>query len=265
MILDRFPQLKGLILDMDGVLWHDNEPIGDLAKIFADITELGLKVVLATNNATKLPEDYALKLSKFHIDFPREHILSSSETTAIYLANTLQPGSRVYVVGSSSLSAVLKKSGFELANVEEFKHADAVVVGLDTHITHEKIANAALLIRAGARFVATNTDATYPTPQGLYPGAGVMVAAVQTASGQVPEVIGKPFTAMYKEALLRLGTINSETMGVGDRLETDIAGAQNAGCLAGAVLTGVCTELEAQTWAPTPDLIARDLDTLING
>ena len=92
-----------------------------------------------------------------------------------------------------------------------------------------------------------------------------MVAAVQTASGQVPEVIGKPFTAMYKEALLRLGTINSETMGVGDRLETDIAGAQNAGCLTGAVLTGVCTELEAQTWAPTPDLIARDLDTLING
>ncbi|MFZ3070350.1 MAG: HAD-IIA family hydrolase [Anaerolineaceae bacterium] len=265
MLIDKFPQVRGLILDMDGVVWHDSEPIGDLPEIFKGISDMDLKVVFATNNATKTVGEYQEKLLGFGVKIQPEQIITSAEAAANYLKAHFPQGSYVYVVGSPSLKRVILHKGFQVASEEDFQLANMVVVGLDTSITYDRIRNAALLVRSGAPFIATNADATYPTPQGLYPGAGTMVSAIATASGQEPLVIGKPFTAMYEHAFEVLGTTPEQTFGIGDRLETDVASAQSAGCLAGLVLSGVSTLEEASLWSPAPDLIAKDLSDLLYG
>lgn len=263
MLLDKCPQVKGLILDMDGVLWHDSEPIGDLPEIFSGIAEMGLKVVLVTNNATKSVDEYVTKLRAFGVEVDREQVITSAETTALYLQTHFPAGTSAYVIGTSSLKKTLQEKRLQIATEENFQSADVVVVGLDPNITYEKIRNAGLLVRSGAAFIATNTDATLPTPNGLYPGTGAMVAAISTVSGRDPLVIGKPFTAMFEEAFKVLGIRPNQTLGIGDRLETDVISAQNAGCLSALVLSGVTTAEQAASWRPEPDLIAQDLTTLL--
>ena len=265
MLTNKFPHLKGLILDMDGVLWHDTQAIGNLPAIFSAISESGLRFVFGTNNATKTAAEYQHKLRGFGLEIQAEHIITSATTTALYLKNHYAPGTCVYVVGSASLKQVLLEQGFKISPTEDYRTATLVVVGMDVEMTYERIRNAALLIQAGADFIATNADATYPTPQGLYPGAGTMVAAVATASGKQPLIIGKPYIAMYEHAYQVLGLRPEEVMGVGDRLETDIAGAQRAGCLSGLVLSGVSTPSQARAWQPAPDFIAANLSDLIHG
>ncbi len=265
MLTEKFPNLKGLILDMDGVLWHDTQAIGNLPALFRSISDLGLRYVFATNNATKTIGEYQEKLLGFGLEVSPEQIITSAGTTALYLQNRYPQGTCIYVVGSDSLKQILQQQGFTISSVEDFQSAQIVVVGMDVSMTYEKIRNAALLLRNGADFIATNADATFPTPQGLFPGAGTMVAAIATASGKDPLIIGKPSTAMYEHAYHVLKLDPREVMGVGDRLETDIAGAQRAGCLAGLVLSGVSTLAQAQAWQPAPDIIAANLDELIHG
>lgn len=164
MLTNKFPRLKGLILDMDGVLWHDTQAIGNLPAIFNTISELGLRFVFGTNNATKTAVEYQRKLRGFGLEIQAEHIITSAAATALYLKNHFAPGTCVYVVGSASLKQVLLEQGFKISPTEDFRTASLVVVGMDVEMTYERIRNAALLIRAGADFIATNADATYPTP-----------------------------------------------------------------------------------------------------
>ena len=263
MLTDRFPELKGLILDMDGVLWKDSKPIGDLPYIFKGISDLGLKVVFATNNATKSIEEYQQKLDSFGVQVEPEQIITSAIAAAKYLQQHYPSGIWVYVVGSASLKDMIHQHGFQVCDDAGRNSAQVVLVAMDTSLTYEKIRNAATQIRQGADFIATNMDATFPTPQGLLPGAGACVAAIATAAEKQPLLIGKPQTLMYELAFQTLGFAPHEVMAIGDRLETDIAGAQKAGCLAGLVLSGVTDETKAHRWQPQPDLIARDLTELV--
>lgn len=271
MLTDRFPQLKALILDMDGVLWHDREAIGDLPAIFATVRKLGLKFIFATNNATKKPEQYVARFAAMGLEVRPRQVLTSAEIACDHLASVLPAHSPVYVIGSSNLSEMIQNAGLYVLpsngiledSSPSAGQAKAVVVGLDREINYQKLAIASGYVRQGALFVATNTDVTYPTPEGLMPGAGCMVAAVQASSGVAPLVMGKPFPGMYREALARLQLSPSEVLCVGDRLETDIAGAQNANCPTALVLSGVATMQDAKAW-PTPiDIIAPDLSALI--
>ena len=265
MLTDRFPELKGLILDMDGVLWKDSKPIGDLPYIFKGISDLGLKVVFATNNATKSIEEYQQKLASFGVQVEPEQIITSAIAAAKYLQQHYSSGSWVYVVGSASLKDMIHKHSFQVCDDAGRNSAQVVLVAMDTSLTYEKIRNAATQIRQGADFIATNMDATFPTQQGLLPGAGACVAAIATAAEKQPLLIGKPQTLMYELAFQTLDFAPHEVMAIGDRLETDIAGAQKAGCLAGLVLSGVTDETKAHRWQPQPDLIARDLTELVYG
>jgi len=265
LLTDRFPELKGLILDMDGVLWKDSKPIGDLPYIFKGISDLGLKVVFATNNATKSIEEYQQKLASFGVQVEPEQIITSAIAAAKYLQQHYPSGIWVYVVGSASLKDTIHQHGFQVCDDAERNSAQIVLVAMDTSLTYEKIRNAATQIHQGADFIATNMDATFPTPQGLLPGAGACVAAIATAAEKQPLLIGKPQTLMYELAFQTLGLAPHEVMAIGDRLETDIAGAQKAGCLAGLVLSGVTDETKAHRWQPKPDLIAKDLTELVYG
>ncbi|MBT3337744.1 MAG: HAD-IIA family hydrolase [Anaerolineae bacterium] len=252
--------IKALILDMDGVLWRGNESIGDLPTIFEAIAARGLKVTLATNNSTRTPEAHLQKLASFGVKLDVLQVLSSSMATAALLKEDFPAGGDLYIVGLEGIFRAVEAEGFRVFTESDLpKNPVAVVSGIDWEITYEKIANAALLIRNGAPYYATNPDKTFPTPQGLMPGAGTILAAIETASGVAPIVAGKPQPYLFQLAMQRMGVLPEETLMVGDRLETDVLGGQNADCKTALVLSGVTTRADGEAWLPKPDIIAENL------
>ena len=258
-MITKIPRhIEAVILDMDGVIWRGAEPIGDLPTIFARLANRGWKVVLATNNATRTASQYVDRLHHFGVSVEPQQIINSSMVASQYLFDRFPQGGPVYVIGEAGLIEPLEKSGF----YQSEEHVLAVIVGMDRYLTYDKLRRATLLIRASAPFIATNSDRTFPTPEGLVPGAGAILAALETACYQSPIVVGKPSPAMYQIALKRLCLDPSEILVVGDRPETDIAGAQSIGCHTALVLSGVTVLEEAHAWQPAPDLIIADLDSI---
>jgi len=256
--------IKALILDMDGVLWRENTPIGDLPSIFARIRERGLAVALATNNATKTVEEYLEKLSGFNVALEPWQIITSSLASANTLAKDFPNGGPIFVVGENGIQRALEDRGFQpIIDPQDETRPVAVVAGIDRFVSYAKLRRATLHIRAGVPFYGTNPDRTFPTPQGLVPGAGAILASIEAATDVKPTVIGKPSPAMMYMALEKLGARPEETLVVGDRLETDIAAGQAAGCKTALVLSGVSTGQQAAAWKPTPDFIADDLTDLV--
>lgn len=261
MISDKLPNIKGLIIDMDGVLWHDTKPLGDLVKIFNHIREMNLKFVLATNNATKTVEEFLLKFTKFGVKLNEEQLLNSAQATGIYLQENFGEGTVVYVVGQPSLEETLRSFGMVINDDKD--HCEVVVASLDYQLTYEKLKKASLLIQSGCEFIGTNRDRALPTPEGLIPGAGTVVGALEIASGKQATIIGKPEPLLYKMALTRLGLAPDEALAIGDRLETDIAGAQAAGIHTALVLSGASTLEQAKNYHQPPEIIAKNLTELI--
>jgi 4-nitrophenyl phosphatase len=259
LLKDRFPQVKGLIFDMDGVLWRENTPLLDLKLFFDTLTTNGYQFVLATNNATRNTTQYQEKLLTFGVKMAPQQIINSPMATAYYLKKRFPQGGPVYIVGENGLVSTLAEKGFYQAE----ENVLAVVAGLDLHITYEKLKIATLLIRNGAPFIGTNPDKTFPSPNGLVPGAGSILAAIEAATDVKPITAGKPEPIMMEMALKEMGISPETTIVVGDRLDTDILAGQNMGCLTALVMTGVSTEEELNLWRPTPDLVLANAELLI--
>lgn len=257
----RSHDIKALILDMDGVIWKDDQPIGNLSQIFEQIKRAGIKVVLATNNSTRTVNQYLQRLTEFSVSMNKWQIINSAQTVSAYLKDNFPPGSSIYIVGEAGLTEAVLDHGF--ISEEKPNHAVAVVVGMDRNLTYEKLKHATLLIRAGAAFIGSNPDKTFPTPIGLVPGAGSILAALEAATNVSPTITGKPNPEIYHIALERLQSSPDETLVVGDRLETDILGAQRCGCRTAAVLSGVSTKEQAEKWQPPLDIIADNLHKIV--
>jgi len=255
--------IKALILDMDGVIWRADTPIGDLPAIFKRIEERGLKYVFATNNSTKTSEQYVERLKQFGVNAEPWQVVTSSQGASHVVAQKYPPGTKVFVIGEDGVREPLEEKGFEIVSVQNATEAQVVVMGIDREINFQKISEAALLVRSGIPFYVTNTDKTFPTPRGEIPGSGAWVSIITTATDVEPIVAGKPFPFMMELSLERLGTKKEETLVVGDRLETDIAAGQVIGCPTALVLSGVSTQKQADLWSPKIDIIADDLSTLI--
>ena len=247
--LTDFRTLKGLIIDMDGVLWHGDLPLPGLPDFFASLNQHQIKYMLATNNNTQRPEGFVAKAAKLGVEIDPAQVVTASVATVHYLRSKYPQGSRIYIVGESALKSLITEAGFIVADTE----VDAVIVTLDRHLTYEMLKQATLLIRAGAEFIAPNPDPSYPTPEGIVPGGGAVVSAVATASDQKPLVIGKPESWMFQICMERMQTQAFETASLGDRLSTDIAGGQRLGLKTILVLSGVtsATDLEASPIRPT--------------
>lgn len=258
-MVPNFIGIQALIIDMDGVLWRDDQPIGDLPEIFQKIETRGLKALLATNNSTRSIDQYLQNLKSFGVTLQPWQLINSSQATAKYLRDQFPECDSVYILGEAGLFQALDQMGFHHSE----ENPQAVVVGMDRQLTYHKLTQATLLIRSGLPFIATNPDRTFPIPAGLAPGTGSLLAALEAATDTKPYVIGKPYPVMYQVALERLGTPKSNTLVVGDRLETDIAGGQSIGCPTGLVLSGVTTQEQANKWSPPPDIIAKDLTALL--
>ncbi len=258
------PYIKALILDMDGVLWRDAAPIGDLKAIFASIARLGLQVSLATNNATKTVPEYLEKLAGFGVTLEASQIITSALATANVLKKKFPQGGAVFVIGENGIQRALEAAGFQpTSDAQVDMQPVALVASFDRTLTYAKLRRAALYIRSGVPFYGTNPDRTFPTPQGLIPGAGATLAALEAATDTHPIVIGKPSPSMFSLALERMGVLPEETLAVGDRLETDIAGGQAAGCKTALLLSGVTSRERAEAWRPAPDVIANNLAELL--
>ena len=283
-MLDKLsPPVRGLILDMDGVLWKDDTPIGDLPAIFDRIQSRGLKVTLATNNASKTVNEYLEKLRGFGVTLEPWQIVNSSEATAQVLASLLLPlnmissnlggvsrpkgvdkgGKAVFVIGENGIVSALRAKGFTpITDPNDETRPVAVISSWDRQLTFQKLRRATLHVRSGVPLYATNADRSFPTPDGLIPGAGSILAALETATDVKATVIGKPSPFMMVIAMERMGLTKDEVLVIGDRLETDIAGGQAVKARTALVLSGVTTPEQAKAWKPKPDLIAKDLAEL---
>jgi 4-nitrophenyl phosphatase len=248
---------------MDGVLWKADSPIGNLRALFDQIRIRGLKVVLATNNGTRTPEQYVERLARFGVKVESWQVVTSSLSVAHMLSRILPAGGPVFAIGEAGLMIALREQGFEPLSLEDAEKAQAVVMGIDRGINFAQISEATLLVRRGVPFYATNPDKTFPTPRGEIPGAGAWISVIVTATGIEPIYAGKPTPYLLELARERLNTSKKETLVVGDRLETDIAGGQGAGYPVALVLSGVSTRKQAEEWRPVVDIIAEDLYNLL--
>ena len=210
-----------ILLDGDGVLWKANQPIPGIKPFFDLLNDLGIRWALLTNNNTRTAKDYIDKLENFGIPANPSSVFTSSTVTADYLLEKYGQDAVLHVVGMDGLTQTLKDAGFQFTTGEEIpeNNVTAVVAGMDREINLQKITIAMRLIMGGADFIATNTDGSFPTPEGINPGTGTVIGALQFASGTIPYVVGKPQPAIFQTALKALGSKTEETLMVGDRLE----------------------------------------------
>jgi 4-nitrophenyl phosphatase len=250
-------------MDMDGVLYRGEQPLPGAIETINVLRQRGVKVAFLTNNASRHRQEMAAQVSRLGFPCDVEQVWGSAYTTARYVA-TEAPEARVFVVGTAGLARELQEAGLTVVPTHE--GATHVVAGLDRGLTYDKLKYAHYAICNGAKFIATNLDATYPdTLTTTTPGGGAIVAVLRTSTGVEPTVIGKPQTIGIALIAASWGVGPAAMAAVGDRLDTDIASAKSFGCLAVLVLTGIATQAEAEAacGVQKPDVILRDLTELI--
>lgn len=253
-------QTRTVLFDMDGVLYRGNAMLPGTQELLAFLDRTDVRYACITNNASLTPAEYEAKLAKMGIRMPAELVLTSALVTGHYLRRTYPRGTRVLIVGMGGLREALLADG---SFVEDEATPELVVQGADFKLTYDRLKLATLAIRRGARYIATNPDRTFPAEEGLIPGAGAVMAALVAATDTEPLIIGKPAPTMFQAAVDMLGGDPATTLVIGDRLDTDIGGAINAGLPSLLVLTGVSTRAEAENGPIRPDLIYADLPTLL--
>jgi HAD superfamily hydrolase (TIGR01457 family) len=247
-----------ILFDLDGVLYRGEETIPAAPPTMARLRELGVRLVFLTNNSSRTPRQVADKLSRHGIEADPDEVVTSALATAELLAE--RGGGRAFVIGMDGVREALAGAGIEVLDGEP-ETADLVVVGFDGHASYARLKTASLLVERGARLVATNPDASFPAADGLWPGAGALLAVITTTTGAQAEIVGKPFAPLFEFGLRRGG--GGRPLVVGDRLDTDIEGALNLGWDTLLVLTGVSTRAEAEATGVRPTLIAEDVSALV--
>ncbi len=244
-----------LLLDLDGTVFGGHAPIVGARETLA---RAEIPQLFVTNNASRRPAEVAEHLNELGFEAGPEQVVTSAQSGAQLLAEHLEPGSRALVIGSDGLAQEVREVGIGVARSADDK-PDAVIQGYSAHIGWAELSEAALAIRAGALWVATNIDATLPSERGLLVGNGSLVAAVANATGKTPLVAGKPAAPLMIDAIRRSGVNNP--LVVGDRLDTDIEGAHTVGLDSVLVLTGVSTARDLLAAPPEqrPTYVVADL------
>jgi 4-nitrophenyl phosphatase len=254
-------QVESVLLDMDGVLYVGNQGLPGVQEILDYLDASGRNWLCVTNNSSRTSANFSEKLATMNVKVPPERILGSAEATASWLAQQVPVGTKVLMMGEQSVRDQLLSKGFEL--VTDPYEAEVVVATIFFGLNYSILTDLTLAIRNGARFVATNPDPSLPTERGQVPGTGSLVALLSTASGKRPEFVGKPYPGMYQQAMKRVGTQPATTLMVGDRYDTDIAGALDLGLMTAGVTTGVTSATEFATVDRPPHLIVPGLPQLL--
>jgi len=239
------------VLDLDGVIWLADQPIAGAADAVARLRAAGEEVAFVTNNSAVPRADVEAKLARFGIE-PRDGVV----TSAMAAAELIHPGERVLMCAGPGARSAAETRG---ATVVTDGDADVVLVGFHRDFDYERMRVASVAVMRGARLVATNDDATYPTPDGPIPGGGAILASIVRATGVDPIVAGKPYAPMVELVRSRLG---ANGVAVGDRPDTDGRFAVALGYRFGLVLSGVTTADDLPVHPP-PDVVAADLAQLV--
>ena len=250
------------LLDLDGVAYRGSEAVAGAAAALVAARAAGMRLAFVTNNASRTPEVVAAHLTALGVTAAADEVVTSAQAVARILSARLPAGARVLVLGAAGLLREVVDAGFDVVRGADDDPA-AVVQGLAPEATYADLTEATLAVARGALWVAANLDSTMPTPRGLVPGNGALVAVVATATGRTPLVAGKPERALHDEAVRRSGA--QRPLVVGDRLDTDIAGAVAVGAPSLLVLTGVTTrqDLLAAPLGLRPTYVAPDLSGLL--
>lgn len=261
MIRDAF---DALLCDLDGVVYRGDVPVIGAADAIERLREDGVKLLFCTNNSRSTAAQYVEKLGAHGVVATREEILTSGMVTADVLKERGFAGTRAIVVGGEGLRENLSAIGVDIDDDPDATEADIVVVGWDPGFDFVAMKRAALAVRGGATFVATNDDASFPAANALlWPGAGALLASIEVASGRRAEVMGKPHDPMMAAAAARFGDARHIAV-VGDRPDTDLAGGRARGWTTILVLTGVTTKEQADALQPAPDLVLDSLVALVD-
>jgi NagD protein len=221
------------LTDMDGVLVHEEHALPGAADFLNRLLERERPYLVLTNNSIYTPRDLAARLARAGLAVPEESIWTSALATADFLAEQM-PGGSAYAIGEAGLTTALHEVGYTLTDADP----DYVVLGETRTYSFEAITQAIRLVERGARFIATNPDATGPSPDGPMPATGAVAALITRATGAVPYFIGKPNPMMFRSAMNRIDAHSEKTVMVGDRMDTDVVAGIEAGLETILVLTG---------------------------
>lgn len=258
--------LTHFIIDMDGVLWRGDELLPGFHALFETLRQQQRPFILATNNASRTPAHYVQKFTQFGVPLGEEEVLTSAEATGEHILHTFGPETAVYVCGDDGLHEAIRRRGMPILTVEEVQNGrkvDVVTMGFSRRVTYPDLAAAALAVHRGATFIGSNSDATYPSEYGPLPGAGSLLAVVETATGVKPQTIGKPHPPMFIEAMRRMNAQPATTAMIGDRLNTDIVGGHNVGCRTILVLSGITQPADLEDSQIQPDFIFSGIDQIV--
>jgi NagD protein len=233
--------IRSWLMDMDGVLVHEEQAIPGADRFLAALRERGTPHMLLTNNSIYTRRDLAARLRASGLEVDEESIWTSALATARFLEDQ-RPGGSAFVIGESGLTTALHSAGSTMTEREP----DYVVLGETRTYSFERITQAIRLVARGARFIATNPDPTGPTPAGPLPATGSVAALISRATGVDPYYVGKPNPLMMRSALNALDAHSETTAMVGDRMDTDVVSGLEAGLHTILVLTGVTTADEAE-------------------
>ena len=253
-LADRY---DSFLFDLDGVLYRANRPVEGAADAIRSLRAARRGIAFVTNNSAKAPEQVADTLAALGIQAASEEIVTSAIATAELIGR--RGGGTAFVIGETGIRKALTDAGIEVLEGSP-SSADWVVVGWDRGADYDKLRTAALLVERGAALVATNADAAYPAPEGAWPGAGALLAVVTTTTSVVPEVVGKPHAPLFRTAVARAG--GRSHLFIGDRIDTDVVGAEALGIPALLVFTGVSAPADLTRADGLPTYVGRDLSAL---
>jgi HAD superfamily hydrolase (TIGR01450 family) len=257
---------RAFILDLDGVIYRGDHLLPGAREFISWADATGRKLIFLSNNSFATPDEVTAKLARLGAPHPEGRVLTSGAAAARQIAKR-HPGGSVYVLGVASVERMAEAEGLRVVWREAMDGPapDAVLVGLDFNVSYDRLRRGLRAILAGADFIAVNRDPTLPVEDGFDPGTGSLVAALEYASGQTAEIVGKPAPGVMLEALRAMGAEASATLVVGDGLALDIVAAHAAGMDAALVLTGMNTraQAEAATGQSKPDLIFDGIGDLL--
>lgn len=255
--------LEHYLIDMDGVLVHEQNALPGADEFIARLTAAGKRFLVLTNNSIYTPRDLRARLARSGIDIPADALWTSALATAQFLESQRPDGS-AYVVGEAGLTTALHDVGYILTD----RDPDYVVIGETHTYSFEAITRAIRLVEGGARFIATNPDATGPSPEGTLPATGSVAALITHATGRRPYFVGKPNPLMIRAGLNTIGAHSETTAMIGDRMDTDVVAGMEAGLHTVLVLSGVTTRAEVARFPYTPQQIVAsvaDLEVGVRG
>ncbi|WP_143414471.1 TIGR01457 family HAD-type hydrolase [Halobacillus massiliensis] len=245
---------KAYLIDLDGTMYKGLEPIDGAAEFVQRLCAKSIPYLFVTNNSSISPEKLADKLNQMGIQAGKENIFTSSMATAEYI-DSLKSKSSVFMIGEEGLREALVHKGLSLVT----KNADFVTIGIDRKITYEKLADACLEIRNGAKLISTNKDAAIPTERGMVPGNGAMTSVLAVSTGVSPVFVGKPEPILMEQAVEKLGFPKSDTLMIGDNYDTDIMAGIKAGIDTLMVETGISTRESIRSHNKQPTYHAKNL------